>query len=182
MLSVVVLWALRAPRPTGAQWRALAIVVDEGVGGISAADGELLAATVVCALGYAEGGVLSRTLGGPQTICWALVLAAPLTFAVAAATLPGGGVGADAWLGFAYVCVFSMFLGFFAWYAGLALGGVAKAGQVQLLQAPLTLGLSAAVLGEHVSAGTAVCAVGVLGSVAVTQRARVGRAAVSGRG
>jgi drug/metabolite transporter (DMT)-like permease len=240
VLAAAVLLAVRPPRPTGAQWRSLAIVVvgvvvgfptltslalrdvdaahgavvigllpaatavfavvragerpsagfwaaagagllvvvgfvagSEGLGGLEAADLELLLATVVCALGYAEGAVLARVLGGPQTICWALVLAAPLTIAVALATAPDGGVGTHAWLGFAYVSAISMFLGFFAWYAGLARGGVARAGQVQLLQAPLTLALAAAVLGEHVSWATAACAVAVLGSVAATQRARV---------
>jgi drug/metabolite transporter (DMT)-like permease len=146
-----------------------------GLGGLGAADVELLLATMVCALGYAEGGALARDMGGPRTICWALVLASPLTIAVAIGQAPTGPVDTDAWLGFAYVSAFSMVLGFFAWYAGLARGGVAKAGQVQLLQPVLTLALAAAVLGEHVSALTAVAAVAVLGSVAATQRARVER-------
>src|SRR3954449_4772510 len=94
----------------------LAFVASEGLGNIGASDLELLGATVICSLAYAEGGALSRTLGGPQTICWALVLCAPLTIGVTLAVLPGGHVGTDAWLGFAYVSLFSMFLGFFAWY------------------------------------------------------------------
>ena len=153
----------------------LAFVASQGVGGIGTADLELLGATVVCSLAYAEGGALSRTLGGPQTICWALILASPLTLAVTFATWPDGGAGTDAWLGFAYVSAVSMFLGFFAWYAGLARGGVAKAGQTQLLQTPLTLTLAALVLGEHVTPLAVVCTVLVLGSVAGTQRARVER-------
>jgi len=91
--------------------------------------------------------------------------------AVAAATTHQSG-GTDAWLGFAYVSVFSMFLGFFAWYGGLARGGVARIGQVQLAQPVLTLGWSAALLGEHVSTLTVVTAVAVLVCVAATQRAR----------
>lgn len=153
----------------------LAFVASQGVGGVGAADLELLGATVICSLAYAEGGALSRTLGGPQTICWALVLAAPLTIAVTLFALPGGGVGTDAWLGFAYVSLFSMFLGFFAWYAGLARGGVAKAGQTQLLQTPLTLVLAALVLGERITPLAIVCTLAVLGSVVGTQRARVER-------
>jgi len=241
VLAVVVLRVLRAPRPTSAQWRSLAIVavgvvigfplftalalrdvdsshgavviallpawtavfavlragehpsrgfwlaaggglvavlafvLSQGVGAIGIADLELLSATVICSLAYAEGGALSRTLGGPQTICWALILSAPLTIAVTLLTLPSGGVGSDAWLGFAYVSVFSMFLGFFAWYAGLARGGVAKAGQVQLLQTPLTLVLAALVLGEHIPPLAIVCTLAVLASVVGTQRARVVR-------
>ena len=87
----------------------------------------------------------------PTTICWALVLAAPLTASVTAVAiaLTGLHAGATAWLGFAYVAVVSMFLGFFAWYAGLARGGVARIGQVQLAQPVLTLGWSAALLGEQ---------------------------------
>ena len=153
----------------------LAFVASQGVGGIGGADLELLGATVICSLAYAEGGALSRTLGGPQTICWALVLAAPLTLAVTALALPAGHVGTDAWLGFAYVSVFSMFLGFFAWYAGLAAGGVAKAGQTQLFQTPLTLVFAALVLGEHVTPLAIACTLAVLGSVVGTQRARVAR-------
>lgn len=151
----------------------LAFVASRGLGEIGAADLELLGATVICSLGYAEGGVLSRTLGGPQTICWALLLSAPLTLAVSAFVLPSGGVGAGAWLGFAYVAAFSMFLGFFAWYAGLALGGVAKAGQVQLLQTPFTLVLAALVLGEEITTAAVLSTVAVVASVAGTQRARV---------
>ncbi|MCW2967616.1 MAG: family transporter [Solirubrobacteraceae bacterium] len=154
----------------------VAFIFAEGVGGAGVADVELLVATVLCSLGYAEGGALSRELGGPQTVCWALVLVAPLTFVVALVTAPySGHVGTDAWVGFAYVSAVSMFLGFFFWYAGLARGGVAKAGQVQLLQPLLTLVCAGLILGEHVSPLTIVCAVAVLASVAATQRARVDR-------
>ena len=153
----------------------LAFIASQGLGKIGLADLELLAGTVVCSLAYAEGGALSRTLGGPQTICWALVLAAPLSIPVAVAFSPVGHVGTDAWLGFAYVSLISMFLAFFAWYAGLALGGVAKAGQTQLLQTPLTLVLAALVLGEHVTILAMVCTLAVLASIVGTQRARVVR-------
>ena len=153
----------------------LAFIASQGIGEIGLADLELLVGTVICALAYAEGGALSRALGGPQTICWALVLAAPLTVPVALAFLPGGHVGTDAWLGFAYVSLISMFLAFFAWYAGLALGGVAKAGQTQLFQTPLTLALSALVLSEHVPALAVACTIAVLASIVGTQRARVER-------
>lgn len=163
---------------SGGLFAVLAFVGSQGVGAIGVADLQLLGATVICSLAYAEGGALSRTLGGPQVICWALVLAAPLTTVVTLLTLPsGGGVGTDAWLGFAYVSVISMFLGFFAWYAGLARGGVAKAGQTQLLQTPLTLVLAALVLGERIPPLAVVCTLAVLVSVVGTQRARVVRRA-----
>jgi len=134
----------------------------------------LLAGTALCAIGYAEGGALSRSLGAAPTICWALVLSAPVSAAVAgtAAATTGLHAGTTAWLGFAYVSVISMFLAFFAWYAGLARGGVARVGQVQLGQPVLTLGWSALLLGESVTAITVVTALAVLVSVAATQRAR----------
>ena len=142
--------------------------------GPQVADLYLLAAIALCGIGYAEGGALSRTLGAAPTICWALVLSAPLTATVAgvAAATTGLHAGPTAWLGFAYVSVVSMFLGFFAWYAGLARGGVARIGQVQLAQPVLTLGWSAALLGEHVGLATLLTALAVLACVAATQRAR----------
>jgi drug/metabolite transporter (DMT)-like permease len=134
----------------------------------------LLVATALCAVGYAEGGALSRTLGAPATICWSLVLSAPVSATVAAVAAASAGLhaGTTAWLGFAYVSVISMFLAFFAWYAGLARGGVARVGQVQLAQPVLTLVWSALVLGEAVGPFTVVAALAVLASVAATQRAR----------
>ena len=91
-------------------------------GGPQLGDAYLLAGVALCALGYAEGGALARELGGARTICWALVLSLPLTLAVSALVVAteGAEAGTTAWLGFAYVSVISMFLGFFAWYAGLA--------------------------------------------------------------
>jgi drug/metabolite transporter (DMT)-like permease len=138
------------------------------------ADLFLLAATALCAVGYAQGGALSRTLGAANTICWALVLSAPLsaTIALTAAATTGVQADATAWLGFAYVSVVSMFLAFFAWYAGLARGGVAKVGQIQLAQPVLTLAWSALLLGEPVGPLTLLTALAVLASVAATQRAR----------
>jgi len=152
----------------------LAFVITQGVSGPRLGDLFLLGAVVLCAIGYAEGGALSRTLGGPTTICWALVLSWPLTASVTAAAigLTGLHAGVTAWLGFAYVSTVSMFLGFFAWYAGLARGGVARIGQVQLAQPVLTLGWSALLLGESVGAATLITALAVLACVAATQRAR----------
>jgi drug/metabolite transporter (DMT)-like permease len=155
----------------------VAFTLAESGGGFTVADGFLLAATAACAVGYAQGGVLSRELGGARTISWALVLSAPLTLPVAliltATTEPAA--GATSWAGFAYVSAVSMFLGFFAWYAALARGGVARIGQVQLTQPLLTLGWSALALGEHVGSGTLLAALAVLASVVVTQRAPVAR-------
>ncbi|MEU8431023.1 DMT family transporter [Micromonospora sp. NPDC048887] len=147
-------------------------------GALSPADAFLLAAVVLCGLGYAEGGRLARELGGARTICWALLLSLPVTVPVTgiAALLhrPQGGVAA--WTGFGYLTVVSMFLGFFAWYAGLARGGIAKVGQIQLVQPVLTLVWSAVLLGEAVTPGELVVAGAVLACVVLIQRTRGGAA------
>jgi drug/metabolite transporter (DMT)-like permease len=155
----------------------LAFAATQGAGGVALADLYVLAAVALAAFGYAEGGVLSRRYGGWQVICWALVLTAPAIVPVVAMAIVRDGVsaGADAWLGFAYVSLFSMFLGFFAWYRGLALGGIARIGQIQLVQPVLTLVWAALLLGERVTAATVAAATAVLASVALTQRARVSR-------
>ncbi|KQX25229.1 MULTISPECIES: DMT family transporter [Ensifer] len=113
----------------------------------------MLGAIIVCGLGYAEGASLSRKLGGWQVICWALVLSLPIMLALTLFTLPASfaAVTNGAWAGLAYVSLFSMLVGFVFWYRGLALGGVAGVGQLQLLQPFFGLALAATLLGEPVS-------------------------------
>lgn len=151
-----------------------AYTISRSGGALRVADLLLVAAVAVCAFGYAEGAIVARSLGAPQTICWALVMSLPLTLPVTLAALPSMSPEPDALAGFLYVCVGSMLLGFFAWYGGLARAGVARTSQVQLFQTPLTLTWSALVLGERVGWATGAVAVAVLVSVAATQRARVG--------
>jgi drug/metabolite transporter (DMT)-like permease len=155
----------------------LAFAAVQGAGAPSGGDGLVLIAVALGALGYAEGGALARELGGWQTICWALVLSLPVTIPPALLAAIGGDIAGDAgaWTGFAYVSLISMFLGFFVWYAGLARGGVAKIGQVQLVQPVLTLVWSAALLGEQVDLATILASLAVLASVAAIQRTRVDR-------
>lgn len=143
-------------------------------GTLTAADLFLLVAVVLCGLGYAEGGALARELGGARTICWALLLSLPVTLLVTlgAAWIHPPHAGAGAWAAFGYLTAVSMFLGFFAWYAGLARGGVARVGQIQLGQPVLTLLWSALLLGEAVTPASVGAAVVVLGCVALTQRTR----------
>lgn len=123
----------------------------------------MVAAVVVCGLGYAEGAQLSRRLGGWQVISWALVLAAPLMLVLTIVTLPPSwhGVGAPAWLGLAYVSIFSMLVGFVFWYRGLARGGIARVGQLQLLQPFFGLALAGMLLHEPV-AWTMIAATGLV--------------------
>ncbi|MDD4912347.1 MAG: DMT family transporter [Sideroxydans sp.] len=113
----------------------------------------MLVAIIVCGLGYAEGARLARRMGGWQVICWALVLALPLMLPLCLWTLPSNLQQADwpAWLSLGYVSLFSMLIGFFFWYRGLALGGIASVSQLQLLQPFFGLGLAVVLLGEHVS-------------------------------
>lgn len=153
----------------------LAFAGAQGAGGLELADGLLLAAVVLCGLGYAEGGALARELGGVQVICLALVLALPLTAALTLARLDWASlarVTPAAWAGFAYVSVISMFAGFFAWYRGLALGGVARVGQLQLAQPVLSLLWAWLLLGEAVTLSMVITALAVLACVVATQRAR----------
>jgi len=113
----------------------------------------MVAAVIVCGLGYAEGAKLSRRLGGWQVISWALVLSLPAMALIALVSLPESwaGIAGDAWAGLAYVSVFSMLIGFIFWYRGLALGGIAAVGQLQLLQPFFGLVLAAGLLHEKVS-------------------------------
>jgi drug/metabolite transporter (DMT)-like permease len=113
----------------------------------------MVAAIVVCGLGYAEGAKLSRKLGGWQVISWSLALSLPIMAALLIATLPPSfaQVGVPAWIGLAYVSLFSMLIGFIFWYRGLAQGGIAAVGQLQLLQPFFGLALAATLLGEQVS-------------------------------
>ena len=157
----------------------LAFAAAGGAGGFEGADLLLLAAVVVCGLGYAEGAVVARGLGGARTICWALVLALPLTVPVAVLSAGDLSGSATSWLGFAYVTLFSMFLGFFAWYAGLARGGVARIGQIQLAQPVLSLVWAALLLGEAISPREGITAAAVLICVVATQRARGGAPVVA---
>ncbi|MEV0713975.1 DMT family transporter [Asanoa sp. NPDC050611] len=143
-------------------------------GALSWADLYLLIAVVLCGLGYAEGGVLARELGGARTICWALLVALPVTVPVTLAAAVADPPRADghAWVSFAYLAVVSMFLGFFAWYAGLARGGIARVGQIQLAQPVITLVWSALLLGETVTPSAILAALVVLACVVLTQRTR----------
>ena len=127
--------------------------VSRGGSGSLAGDLLMVAAVIACGLGYAEGAVLSRRLGGWQVICWALVVALPVMAMITLVTLPKAwnGIGAPAWLGLAYVSVFSMLIGFVFWYRGLVLGGIAKVGQLQLLQPFFGLALAGLLLHEPVA-------------------------------
>lgn len=158
----------------------LAFALVQGGGSLHPADLLVLGAVVLAAMGYAEGARLARTLGSEATICWALVLAAAPS-ALLLGVLDGGrlarlnDVGARAWFAFGYLTVCSMFVGFFFWYRGLALGGVARVGQVQLLQPFLSLAGAALLLDEPLTLANCGFALAVIAVVALGRRAQVQR-------
>ena len=160
----------------------LAFAFVEGAGGLQAADLWLLLAVFFAGAGYALSGDLSRSMGGWQVICWVMVVSLPFVvppvlWVVADADWQGATW--QVWTGFFYVALFSQLIGFFAWNKGLALGGVARVGQVQLLQLFMTLAASWLLLGEEITPQTLVFAVLVVGAVAWGRRMTVRRPELS---
>ncbi len=149
--------------------------LSRGAGSLRASDLLLLAAVVAAAVGYAEGGRLTREVPGWQVTAWGLLVAFPISLALTLVALTGGSTGhlsASAVLGFVYVGTISTFVGFFAWYRGLAEAGVARASQIQLAQPLLTIAWSIPLLGESIDAAGLLTAIIVAICVFVTQRAR----------
>lgn len=183
-LGTAVAGFLRAhERPSLAFWCASAVgscavvvfALAQGGGRLGPADLILFAAVVSTALGYAEGGRLGRELGGWQVICWTLVLGFPLLVPIIGWLVWVHGLAATplSWFGFGYVSLVSAFLGFFPWYHGLAIGGVARVGQIQLLQPFFTLAFAAVFLGEAFSLRALLAAALVAVSILVSRRAKI---------
>ncbi|MFJ9817172.1 DMT family transporter [Streptomyces sp. NPDC101151] len=150
----------------------LAFTLGESGGTLTAADGYLFGALLVCAAGYTEGGRLARVMPGWQVVGWALVLCLPLSLPAAALALSYEPVQLTSHgvVGLLWVSVVSQFLGLVVWYRGMAAVGIPKASQLQLAQPLLTLVWSALLLGEHLTAAAPLTAVAVLVCIAVTQR------------
>jgi drug/metabolite transporter (DMT)-like permease len=148
-----------------------------GLGSLHWADVLLFGAVLAAAVGYAEGGLLARELGSWQTVSWALLLAAPLMIALTTVSVvqtPPSGTAVQ-WLAFAYLCVVSMYLGFFAWYRGLAIGPMTQVSQVQLVQPVLSIAWAALLLREHVTSATAVGGLTVIACARSAVRSRLSR-------
>lgn len=113
----------------------------------------MIASVIVCGLGYAEGATLTRSLGGWQVICWALIVSLPIMFILTFILMPASLsiIRISAWVGLGYVSLFSMLIGFIFWYKGLSQGGIAAVGQLQLLQPFFGLALAATLLNESVN-------------------------------
>ncbi len=151
-------------------------VQDGGFGALHWSDLLLFAAVLAAAVGYAEGGLLARELGAWQTVSWALVVAAPVMLGLTVLSIalepPRGSVGG--WAAFGYLAVVSMFLGFFAWYRGLAIGPMAQVSQVQLAQPVLSIAWAALLLGEDVTGATIAGGAAVVLCAGLAVRARPG--------
>jgi len=170
--AVIAALALRQ-RPSLGFWACalagLALVIGfaawRGAGGLEMADGLLLGAVVSASAGYVSGARLSQAMTAEQVICWVLVLSLPVTVPLAVITRPTAPVAPSAWVGFTYVSLFSMWVGFFAWYRGLALGGTLRVSQVQVLQPFLSMLFAMPLLGERLDAMTVAFAAAVLAVV-----------------
>ncbi|KQR62168.1 multidrug DMT transporter permease [Acidovorax sp. Leaf160] len=147
-------------------------VLRSGAGGLSLhpADLLLMAAMLCAAVGYAWGARLSQRMRADAVICWALVISLPISVPLALASWPQAPLPASAWGAFAYVSVFSMWLGFFAWYRGLALGGTVRVSQVQLVQPFLGMLAAVPLLGERLDAVSIGFGLAVLATVALGRR------------
>ena len=152
----------------------VAFALHEGGGQFSRADLYLLAAISCTAMGYVAGARVSAEVPAEQVICWVLVGALPFTVPVALWSWPATAASVSAWAAFGYVSVFSMWLGFFAWYRGLALGGVVRVSQVQMLQPFFALVAAVPLLGEPLAPSTVLFALAVMTVVAVGRRMPVG--------
>ncbi|HSV33979.1 MAG TPA: DMT family transporter [Ramlibacter sp.] len=148
---------------------------------IQAADALLLGAMACAAIGYGWGARLSQRMRAEHAICWALVIALPFTAPAALLTRPQAELQDTAWWGFAYVAVFSMWLGFFAWYRGLALGGTVRVSQIQLVQPFLGMLFAVPLLGESLDAVTLGFALAVIAIVFIGKKMPVRATLAAGR-
>jgi drug/metabolite transporter (DMT)-like permease len=178
--ALVGAWVHRQ-RPSAGFWVCAALgsalvmgfaVLKSGSAGLSIhwADGLLLAAMAWGALAYVAGAKLSGRLRADHVICWALVVSLPVTAPATLFTWPAHTIADHAWWGFAYVAVFSMWIGFFAWYRGLALGGTVRVSQVQLVQPFFSMLLAVPLLGETLDALTLGFGLAVIATVFIGKK------------
>ena len=154
----------------------LAFAAWKGGGSLVPADGLLIGAVLSAAIGYVAGARLSAQMPAERVICWVLVVSLPVTVPVTWLSWPTQPASASAWGGFAYVTIFSMWLGFFAWYRGLALGGTVRVSQVQLVQPFLAMLFAVPILGERLDMASVCFALAVVATVFVGRVMPVGTA------
>lgn len=181
LVTAVVAALYLRQRPSMAFWACagigcglvLAFAAYQGSGRLRAADGLLLLAIVSTSLAYVAGARLSTQMPAEQTICWVLVGSLPFTLPLMIVLWPDRSVRWSAWGGFAYVTLFSMWLGFFAWYRGLQLGGMLRVSQIQLLQPFLSMFLAVPLLGEALDGVTVAFSLAVMCTVFLSRRMAV---------
>ncbi|WP_063791601.1 DMT family transporter [Bradyrhizobium valentinum] len=161
----------------------IAFSLREGGGAFSTGDLLLFAAVAVSAIGYAFSGRLTSQMPGWEVISWVLVIGLPLSIPAAVLTMPHdiGQIALKPWLGLLYVALFSQWIGFFAWNAGLAMGGIARVSQVQLLQPFVTFALAAFFNGETITLQILLFAAAVVVTVAISTRTRAAVAPASSK-
>lgn len=171
-------------RPPLGFWIACAIgisavlffAIDAGGGHLSLADGWLFLALLSLGWAYVEGGRVSAELGGTTALSWAMLFLAPfatIPFVWSITDVSLATVAWSSWAGFAYAGVVSMFLASVFWYRGLAAGGIARIGQINLLLPLAALVWSALLLGEEITTTAVVCAVVVFAAMVVCLKSRV---------
>lgn len=148
----------------------VAFALRQGGGALSTGDLLLFGAVAASAIGYAFSGKLTASMPGWEVISWALVIALPLSLPVAVFTLPAdlGHIAPKPWLALLYVALFPQWIGFFAWNAGLAMGGIARVSQMQLLQPFVTFALAAVFIGETITPQILAFAAAVVVTVAIS--------------
>ncbi|MCA6106633.1 DMT family transporter [Bradyrhizobium cenepequi] len=161
----------------------IAFALRGGGGTLSTGDLFLFASVAVAAIGYAFSGRLTAEMPGWEVISWVLVIALPFALPAAALTMPADPlhISLKPWLGLLYVALFSQWIGFFAWNAGMAMGGIARVSQVQLLQPFVTFVLAALFNGETITLPVVLFAAAVVATVAISARTRYGSTVAPGR-
>jgi drug/metabolite transporter (DMT)-like permease len=152
----------------------IAFALRQGGGTLSSGDLLLFASVVVSAIGYAFSGRLTSQMPGWEVISWVLVIALPVSIPAAALTIPADltHIALKPWLGLLYVALFSQWIGFFAWNAGMAMGGIARVSQIQLLQPFITFALASLFNGETITLQILLFASAVVATVAISTRTR----------
>ena len=152
----------------------ISFALRQGGGALSAGDVLLFAAVAVAAVGYALSGRLTAQMPGWEVISWVLVIALPVSIPAAALTMPAdiGHIAPKPWLALLYVALFSQWIGFFAWNAGMAMGGIARVSQIQLMQPFVTFALASYFAGEAITLQILLFASAVVATVAVSTRTR----------
>lgn len=149
---------------------AYAVIRNDSTWIIHPADFMLFAAMAFAAYGYAKGAEVTVRLGAERVICWALVISLPITLPVALILWPSQSIDTASWLGFGYISVFSMWLGFFAWYRALAIGGTVRISQIQLIQPFLSMAFAVPILGERLDLLTVAFALLVITTVFIGKK------------